>query len=121
MKPAAAFLALALGACSTGADTSHDYYGNVYPADCPASITSDAYLLSRVTITKRHTSGAYGTTSIDGKRITQSPALSGWRLEDNTRHELCHAKRLQAGLPDWHALHVPNVYRAPVCTNTFHC
>ena len=42
MKSSIALLALALGACAEMPDTSHDYYGNVFPADCPASLTSES-------------------------------------------------------------------------------
>lgn len=116
----ALLLALALGACSTAPDMAHDYAGNVYPVDCPASITTDAALLSRVVIVRQHVSGTNGTTR--GTIITLDPSLSGWILEDVTRHELCHAKHwLKNGNPDWHARHVPNIYRAPTCANPFHC
>lgn len=110
-----AALSVTLAACAgaTG-DASHDYYGNLYPADCPASIVNDESLLARVTIVRAHVSGAYGTAT--GSFITISPALSGWMLEDVTRHELCHVIK-----GDWHARHVPNVYRPKACPDTFHC
>lgn len=124
MKTAAVLLALALGACSTVTDTSHDHADNVYPADCPPSIVDDPALTSRVDIVRVHVSGAYGTTRKIGDRflVTLDPSLSGWMLASVTRHEFAHVKRwIETGNPDWHARHVPNVYRPPGCADTFHC
>ena len=112
-------LLIALSGCSTVTDASHDYAGNVYPADCPASITSDPELLSRVTVTREHVSGTYGTTR--GTLVTLDPALSGWLLEDTRRHEFCHVVHGLKGNPDWHAHYVSNIYRAPTCADLFHC
>ncbi len=121
MKASLAILSLALGACSSGmADTTKDYYGNVYPLDCPASIVSDPGLVSSIVVIRTHVAGTLGTAR--GTLVTLDPSLSGWILEDARRHEFCHVKHwLKDGNPDWHARYVPNVYRPPVCADPFHC
>lgn len=125
MKGQAVLLALALGACSTMADTTKDYYGNVYPSDCPASIVSDPGLLSLIDVQRRHVAGTLGTTArgLGGRFVvTLDPSLSGWMLEDVKRHEFAHVKRwIETGDPDWHARHVPNSLPAARCADAFHC
>lgn len=117
--------ALALGACSQMADMSHDLHGNTYPSDCPATLVSDPGLLSLIDIQRRHVAGTLGTAArgLGGRfTVTLNPTLSGDALEDTRRHEFCHVKHwIATGNPHWHALHVPNVYRAPSCPNPFHC
>lgn len=120
-------LAVTLAACAgaTG-DASHDHYGNTYPAECPASITADASLIGRIDVVREHKSGVRGFARLGATAgrftVGLDPSLSGWILEDTKRHEFCHVKWwLALGHPDWHARHVPNVYRAPVCPDTFHC
>lgn len=120
MKSSFLALALALGACSSVPDTAHDYYGNAYPSDCPASIVSDPGLVSSIVVVRTHVAGTLGTAA--GIRVTLDPSLSGWLLEDTKRHEFCHVKHwLKDGNADWHAHFVPNVYRPTECGNAFHC
>lgn len=116
-----------LGACATAGEASRDYYGNVYPADCPASIVHDATLRSRVVIIRgTPPSGTYGATVRGGAfvLVVLSDRLTGWMVADIERHELCHAKHMLDGNPDngdWHAKFVPNVHKPNECPNTFHC
>lgn len=117
--------ALALGACSTMADTSHDLAGNVYPSDCPASIVSDPGLLSLIDVQRRHIAGTLGTATrgLGGRfTVTLNPSLSGDALAETTRHEFCHVEHWRkTGNPDWHARHVPNSLPAARCADPFHC
>ena len=108
-----------------------DAMGNIYPAECPASIVDDPALQSRIITTRAPLPATLGGTTLNllvgGKAIvTLNEHLSGWRERDTRRHEDCHALLLLEGKPiNWHphqSDYVPNTMAPMVrCQDVFHC